>query len=427
MRRRQWHIPDGRTVGSFLSVVALCFCCLVFAADRRCVTVTDHGLRPAVFPRYLGKGPGLGWQDLHNQDDSGRYWVRREFEFANARVPWRLFQLFTGSPDHPIGLLGLRFAQSAHRVTATQPRWLGTWGARDEQYPGLLDVRVGDEHLAGVPVDFERGQVGAAGFVVCRWRPPFGSVEATFMMLPDDERLFLQVWLQPRESVDQLSISLYCWPLGDFAAVTEGAEPVPLSYGKAYTLPETRSSLLLADPQFDPAGREDHGVCGLTYIPLQTTSCQLTRTFPLELRFRVAPGTDSEYRLHFALWELLHRRGDDAWQYLLSRETDTVERLSRLDACLSAAHTQDLGRAQRRLDRLSARIDGATAPSATPELTGGYWRCHGAARAWSWAQFFHAEAVYALGMRNWMTSDACVDRAEKALSGATSAEQGDSR
>ena len=370
-------------------------------AKRPAVTMVDHGLRPAVFPCYLGRGPGLGWQDLYNQDDTGRYWLRREFEFRGTRLGWRIGQTFAGSAARPVGRLGLRFAQSGHRVTRTQPRWLATWGRHDAKFPGLLDVLMDGKSLVGVPVDIAGTHTGPVGHVRFRWDHPSGVVEAVFTMLPDDDRLFVEVRATPRRTPKRMTVSLCCWPFGQFRVRTAtGLSPV-LTYGKPRDLPKGDRTVLLTDPAFDRGGGLGEGTCGLTYFPSECVSATVTRTFPLFVNLDLPiPRTGSPAYLHVVLWELLHRRGDEAWRYLTDREPDTLARFDRLAGVAAPRFAErrhrTLDQVRRQLAVLDRQIKRTSPPTQQARLRRGYWALSRTALAWRWARFYRDEAAYHL-------------------------------
>ena len=390
------------------------------AAERPAVTVIDHGLLPAVYPRYLGRGTGLGWQDRYNQDGEGRLWVRREFEFRGVRLPWRVAQTFAGDPTHPVGRLGLRFAQSRQHVTSTQPRWIATWGRHDEEFPGLLDVTIDSKGLAGVPPTMTCGSAGAVGQVRFRWEHDRGLVEATFIMLPDDDRLFAEVAVTPRGPVEQLAVSLCCWPFGDFRARTNSHNSPPLIYGKPHRLPEADPTVLFTDPAFDPTSKESLGTCGLTYFPSETRSVTAKRTFPLFLTLRLPPPEEGETAfLHFSLWELLRRRGENAWEYLAEREGDTLQQFGSLpeiqDPRFSEARKRGLEEARQFCEQVRARLSRVALPSTRPGTRKGEGQLRESELHWRWARFFCDEAEHALKSDGWRAAMAAVRRAEDRL------------
>ena len=389
-------------------------------AERPAVTVVDHGLLPAVYPRYLGRGTGLGWQDRYNQDREGRLWVRREFEFRGVRLPWRVAQTFAGDPTRPVGRLGLRFVQSKQRVTSTQPRWIATWGRHDEEFPGLLDVTVGSKGLAGVPPTMTCGRTGAVGQVRFRWEHDQGLVEATFIMLPDDDRLFAEVAVTPRGPAEKLAVSLCCWPFGDFRVRTNSRNSPPLIYGKPHRLPEGDPTALFTDPAFDPTGKESLGTCGLTYFPGETRSVTAKRTFPLFLTLRLPPPEEGKTAyLHFSLWELLHRRGEDAWKYLAEREGDTLQQFGALpeiqDPRFAEARRRGLGEVRQSCEQVRARLSRVTLSSTRPGTRERDDQLRESVLHRRWARFFCDEAEHALKSGDWRAAMAAVGRARDRL------------
>ena len=398
----------------------LALCGVAAAADRPVVSVTDLGLRPACYPRYFGRGPGLGWQDVYNQDDAGRLWLLREVSFRGARIPWRVGQTFAGDVSRPVGRLGLRFVRSGHRVTATQARWVATWGRHDEKFPGLVGVEVDGEGLAGAAVRITPGTTGAVGRVRFEWDHPAGDVQATFVMLPDDDRLFVEVLVRPRDAAAQVDVTLCCWPLGKFGLRTASSTSPALPYGKAYELPTGDATVLFADPSFDPKGKSPEGVCGLTYFPDECLAASATRTFPLTLKLALKPPRPGEaHSAHVVLWELLRRRGDEAWGYLAGREAETLAQFAALpgmDAARFAEPRQEgLQQAEQELSDLLRDTKQASLPPCEPVLLPARWAVPAAGIEWRWVCFHTDEAKYYLRSQDWPAALTALRRARAHL------------
>ena len=85
-----WLSRSGWLAVFLAAIVALANSAHADSRPTPGVTVIDHGLVPAVYPRYLGRDHG--WQDVHNEDAEGRLWMRRELMFSGSRIPWRVFQ-----------------------------------------------------------------------------------------------------------------------------------------------------------------------------------------------------------------------------------------------------------------------------------------------------------------------------------------------
>jgi hypothetical protein len=358
------------------------------AASRPEVRVVDHGLQALAFPRYMGKN--YGWRDVYNQDAPGRYWLRRELEFHGTRLAWRIGQTFSGDVARSIGRLGLRFAQSGHRVTPTQPRWLATWGRHDEQFPGLLDVTIDGKGLAGQPVALTAGRTGSVGRVHVRWP----HVEALFVMLPDDDRLFVEVAITPAAAAKEIAVSLCCWPTGKFRARTASGLSSKLGYGRAVTLSKGARTVLFTDPAVDPTGRRAQGHCALTYFPERVGPASVKRTFPLFVTIRPPIPTQGKTAyVHVVLWEMLGRRGDQAWRYLAEREANTLRQFESLAGMqapwLATRRRQGLEQARRRLAGM-----GDAPPKA-------------------WAQFYRDEAAYHLHAHDWRAALEAIKASER--------------
>ena len=312
-----------------MASVALACAAMCMAAGESPVpkqaSVIDHGLRPKAYPVYLGMGAGLGWRDLYNQDEAGAYYLEREFGFRNVKLDLRITQAFIGDAAHPTGRLGLRYPKGGRLVTGTQPEWYSTWCRYDDRFPGMLDVVIGKGGLKDTAPEFECGSLGAIGFVRARWSHKGGTVTATFLMLPDDDRLFCEIGVKPKTRRDRVAVSLCCWPTGKSLARTATGSSPELKYRSPYTLPPDDATVLFADPEFDPVGKTKQGVCAITYFPDECESVTVERTFPVlvTLNLTRSRGNECAYA-HFVLYELLHRRGDAAFAYVSEKEAETL-------------------------------------------------------------------------------------------------------
>ena len=380
--------------------------------------VADLGLRPKVYPHYLGKG--RGWQDLYNQDETGAYYLEREFRFCNVRLDLRITQAYIGNESRPVGRLGVRFPASAHLVTGTQPQWVSTWCKYDEKFPGMLDVFVGEKGLRGVPPEFESGSLGPIAFLRARWFHEKAAVAATFLMLPDDDRLFCEVGVRPRTSGLPVRVSLCCWPGGKFEFQTASTKSPALRYDMSYSLPARDHTVVFGDPSFDPAGRLPWGVCALTYSPEECQSAQVKRTFPLfvTLNLRATHQTNAVYT-HFVLWELLHRRGALAFSYVTRREADTLvqfDSMKGIDAPrLRARRERGLREARRRLRALDAALRTMPPPEQTRPPAAAPSPLSERALNLRWMAFYRSRADAYLASGNWRAALRAIARVEGAL------------
>jgi len=372
---------------------------------RKTAWVLDHGLRPKVYPKYLGKGPGLGWQDLYNQDETGAYYLEREFELRNTRLDLRITQAYIGDESHPTGRLGLRFPKSHRPVTPTQPEWISTWCRYDDSYPGLLDVLIGGKGLEGVPPKFECDSKSANAFVRCEWRHEAGAVTALFLMPPDDDRLFCEVSVTPNDPEARIAVSLCCWPLGKFTARTATATSPALAYKKTYTLPAGDATVLFGDPALDPKGKSKQGACALTYFPEECSSATIERRFPAFVTLNLAPREGAPIaHAHFVLWELLHRRGDEAFRYVAEKEADTLSMFSRMrgvaDPRLADLREKRIEEAGNAMARIDADVKHMRSSPQSADV-----RC---------AEFYRDEAVYYLASGDWQRASAALAKAGEA-------------
>lgn len=385
---------------------------------REPVRVVDHGLRPKVYPTYLG--PELGWQDLYNQDGTGAYYLERELEFHNVRLGLRLTQTYIGGSAHPAGLLGLRYRESNHLVTATQPVWDSTWCRCDDKFPGFLDVALGEKGLEGVPVELECGNEGASGFIRSRWHHEAGAVTATFVMLSDDDRLFCEVGITPSVPNAKVAVTLLCWPFGQFVARTASSVSPVLTYGQPYTLPREDHTVLFTDPRFDPTGTISQGTCALTYFPEECVSVTATRTFPLFVTLNLSSTAEGgSVYAHFVLWELLHRRGDGAFVYVAEREVETLSLFDSLgamqDAKLAAARDKGIKQVRDTLAAFDRPTKATHSPRENVAFSSGSWRLSDQALNWRWARFYRDETVRYLASGNWRQASQCVALASQFL------------
>lgn len=382
------------------------------------VTAIDHGFLPAVFPRFLGREHG--WQDVHNEDVQGRLWMRRELAFQGARIPWRIFQTCAETPENPVGRIGLRFPLSGHRATKTQTRWAGTWGRHDEQFPGLLDVEIDSRDLTGVPCQLVGTDDGDIGRIHASWEHPDAAVTATFLMLPDDDRLFAELCVKPRRQAESIVVTLRCWPRGDFRLRMQSGTSPALRYGQPHAFPPDEATVLFTDPEEDRKGKAFEGTCALTYMPQECVSAGATRTFPLFVRLELQPPPAGEaVYCHFVLWELMQRRGDRAWNYLASREEDTLSQFTRIRHFaapeLVEVREQNAERVEAALKALDQKLGSVAQSTATPECISGYWRIPSHQLARSWIAFHRTAAARALQRGDWQAAEAALQQATKHL------------
>lgn len=382
------------------------------------VTIVDHGFLPAVFPRYLG--PEHGWQDVHNEDVQGRLWMRRELAFQGARIPWQIFQMCADTESIPVGRIGLRFPLSDQRTTKTQPRWAGTWGRHDEQFPGLLDVEIDSRDLADVPCQLTGTDDCDVGDIHASWEHPSAAVTATFLMLPDDDRLFVELCVRPRQQTESIVVVLRCWPRGDFHARTRSGTSPALGYNQPHSFPPDAATVLFTDPKADPKGNAFEGTCAVTYMPQECVSAGATRTFPLFVRLELqSPPANEAVYCHVVLWELMQRRGDEAWDYLTNREDDTLSQFTRIRHFTAPAvveiRERGVARVRDGLAELDRRLGYAAGPAGTPQHTAGYWHMTPRQLAQRWIEFHRAGVERALSQGDWQAAEISLKQATKHL------------
>lgn len=403
-------------VGVRLSASVLVGAVAVSGADPRAgrvsgreegVVVVDHGLNPKKYPVYLGKE--RGWQDLYNQDDRGAYYLEREFGFRSTRLNLRITQAYIGNEAEPTGRLGLRFPKGSRNVTPTQPLWCSTWCRYAEKFHGMLDVVIGGRGLTGVAPTFDYGTAGAVGFVRARWEHEEGLIGATFLMLPDDDRFFCEVSVETAAR-GPVAISLCCWPFGNFVYWTGAGRSVLLRYGREYALPPDENTVLFTDPQFDTVGKECQGTCALTYLPNECRSVSVKRTFPLFVTLNLPEaGAGQTVYAHFVLWELLHRRGEDAFAYVKRREDDTLALWDCLplitDPKLADAREAGLREVRERMTGFDGELSAVRSGRGEGSAVGGL---SGRVLGLRWGQFYRREAERHVGSCHWRNALECL-------------------
>jgi len=255
-----------------------------------------------------------------------------------------------------------------------------------------------------------------------RWAHPVGPVEATFVMLPDDDRLFVEVVVRARKPIKRWAVSLCCWPAGRFRARTAAGMSPDLTYGKVHRFPDEAPTVLLTDPAADRKGRRAEGTCALTYFPSECASATAKRTLPLYVTLNMRPprpGTPAS--AHVVLWELLHRRGDDAWRYLARREAETLARFDALPGIqaprFAERRRQGLLAVRKQLDALDGRKGLISPWHPKPTLRKGYWSVPGPGLAFRWVQFYRGEAQYQLQSEDWRAASRAIEQAGRHLDG----------
>jgi hypothetical protein len=237
-------------------------------------------------------------------------------------------------------------------------------------HSGFLRLVVNGQDLGSTKLsDLYASETGERGSLTMLWKSPQGPVRVRFLALPNDDRLFCELALDPTEEVTALQVALLCYPSfftawehrdGMRRVTTAAREEVQ---GKTLEAkPAEEWWLAYTDDVFDPAKLgEAAGGCGLLFDPKQIRAATVgIGSYAVNTTLVVDP-TVRTIRLVF--WDFNKRPNAEAIQALRQGADGTLGLLRRLDFAPLAVTSFDLAA---RVAAVAAELKNVTDPKDFP-------------------------------------------------------------
>ncbi len=237
-------------------------------------------------------------------------------------------------------------------------------------HSGFLQVRINDADIGTTRItDMYVSETGERGSITMLWNAPQGVVRLRFLALPDDDRLFCEIALDPAAEVTGLQVSLKCYP-SFFTSFyhRDGWRRVTTPTHQAEQGTELKVQpaddwwLAFTDDVFDPAKEADSaGGCAVLFDPEQIAggTVQLGSyavTGSLSLR-------PDQHNARLIFWDFNKRPNDEALKSLRRSAEESLAVAREMDFTPLAVSSFDLAK---RSAAAAAELKKVTDPADFP-------------------------------------------------------------
>ncbi len=227
-----------------------------------------------------------GWKEV----DGGRF-LKQELRFANDLVVYGLDYAVEIPAGTPPGKCVVRGDQAHGKLIAlgmsspAKPNWY---------YQSFVGIQVDGTSLHDMPSEFRQvRQVGPDTLLEGTWTTPQGPVYLRLALRGGDDKLLVQVALDPRTKADRLEVSLSAYPQGFgeprqrrlATAVRDVAAPAGVPLDK------TNEPWALLYDELLQRAKTGAGPCGVVYVPDELDAAVVgLASYNVRTTFRTKPG-----------------------------------------------------------------------------------------------------------------------------------------
>jgi len=216
-------------------------------------------------------------------------------------------------------------------------------------HSGFLRLVIDGQDIGSTKIsDMYAGESGHRGSITMLWKAPVATVRARFVALPDDDRLFCELGVDPTGDVTSLQIALNCYPSFFTAAyhrdgwrrVTTTAREV-VQGTTLEAKPADEWWLACTDDVFDPP-KDDAaaGGCGLLYDPTQVQSAvAVLGSYNVATNLTINPVVRA---IRLVFWDFNKRPNAEAIKSMRAGAEGTLKTLREMDFTPLAVTSFDL-------------------------------------------------------------------------------------
>ncbi len=216
-------------------------------------------------------------------------------------------------------------------------------------HSGFMRVVINGQDIGSTKLsDMYAGESGERGAVTMLWKAPIATVRVRFVALPDDDRLFCEIGLDPTAPVTALQIALNCYPSFFTAAyhrdgwrrVTTATRSVEQG-AKLEAKPADEWWLAYTDDVFDPP-KDDAaaGGCGLLFDPQQVQAATaVLGSYNVATDLALDPAVRA---IRLVFWDLNKRPNAEAIKSVSATADATLKQLREMDFAPLAVSSFDL-------------------------------------------------------------------------------------
>lgn len=230
--------------------------------------------------------------------------------------------------------------------------------AQNWYHGGFLFFSVNGRDLGSVPVsDVGVVEQGARGSVCMVWETPEAKVQARFLVLAGDDRLFVEIALKPKTEIKSLRVETVCYP-----SLFTSARKMP---GRRHVISPTKEAwqrqpfridpakdwwLLYADDVHDVAKGSGIGPCAMAFLPEQVSGGSISiGSYPVRTRLDVNPNVR---RIRLVFWDLRGMTNADAQAKMRKDAPAARSHLEEMDFTILAVATLDVAKRRSEIGKL---------------------------------------------------------------------------
>lgn len=298
-----------------IPVIGLLFAALV------CVSVSadDNGDEIGALVE-VRKWETRSWGDYPGHANHERQIIT--FTLDSGMIGYAIQYSYCADPSHapdvatPEGYIGM-----------PQPSWENWYGN------GFLYIIVNDRDIGLTrPSVIRKLEDAERGSVQIVWDRNDAQVRLTFMVLPKETALLIEVAVFPKTEFRSLSLTLVAYPA---AYTTQGQRCLVTPKRKVTQVqtveisPQEEWWLLYQDNKFDKAKGHTVGGCGAVFLTEEVESGKVSvEAYPIVTELRCKAGIS---RVHFAVWDFCDKTNAEAEAFIKANAHRVAKLLRRID------------------------------------------------------------------------------------------------
>ncbi len=223
---------------------------------------------------------------------------------------------------------------------------------------GFLFIAVNGHDLGTVPLSsMVVSEQGKRGMVDMVWHHPIASVRARFAGLCGDDKLMVEIAIEPHQDIRSITVQARCYP--SFFTTwyhRKGARRVKtpsklIQEGQTVTLEPTANWwLLYYDEVFDVAKGEGVGPCAMAFLPDEAEAVKVrVSDYAVDTTIRYGP---SARRIRLAFWDMRGSKNADALAAFPQKAQKAREHLVGVDFTPQIIRSFDFGKRVREVQEL---------------------------------------------------------------------------
>ncbi len=213
---------------------------------------------------------------------------------------------------------------------------------------GFLRLVLNGKDIGNAPLSsMYVAETGTRGIVDLVWSHDLADVRVRFIGLPDSDRIYCEIALEPRQELTEITVRTRCYPsyftshfkrVGARRIQTSG---IKVKEGESIDAPASDSWwMVYYDEVFDVARGEGHGPCAMLIDPAEASSTRFAPGgYAVETLVRYRPDAR---RLHLAFWDFKGKTNAYALAYFRRDAHGLLQAMREIETTPEAVRSFDI-------------------------------------------------------------------------------------